>query len=611
MKTIRIEKWLRPVAVVAATTLAITVVGCSEDDPAAPPPVPQVNSVTPTTVSPGDTVAIAGADFATPHGDNNVYFNNPLRAAVPFEGSATSLRVVVPNDAATGPVRVSVPEQPESGVGPKVTVNRGVGDVWVFAGTGDGYKLELPFPGGGVNAEYLLVPHGADAGAPYTQDVRYDVSSGEAPSPSPPAPGAASVASMMTVRERFDGRLRRDLEELTKVTDGSALAGRNRTRGAALAPAAPAQFEQFNVLNNAVGSTTNASNYTQVTAELRYPGQYCLIYSDVDTLAGGNLTQADFNDLGQFFDTQGFPSDTLYFGRESDVDNNGKVIILVSGVINALPTTDPRWTGNYFIGGFFSTVDLFRAGQSGVPQGTTNEAEIFYVIAADPTGQYLPGFNMSRNFVVEENKQTLVHEFQHLISFSYRIFNFGLSTVQKTWLEEGMAHMAEDLVGRNSSNENRANLYLAKPDTISLENDSAPLNQRGGIYLFLRWLGDRFGEDIYIDILQNRCAGRACVESITGENFYDTFADFLATLYLSGRGITSDSKYRYSSIDLLADFQPLQVGSGQVGGQGVSGSVLRTSGEHYLFTNPGGSEGEFTFGLNTGSGLRCVVVRTR
>ena len=144
-------------AVLAVISLVASLGATCEDDPAGPPPVPTVSTVTPSTVSPGDTVTIGGSDFATPHGDNDVFFYNPLRAAVPFSGSETSLRVVVPPDAATGPVRVSVPDQPEAGVGPEVTVNRGVGDVWVFAGTGNGFPLELPFPA--TTAEYLLVPH--------------------------------------------------------------------------------------------------------------------------------------------------------------------------------------------------------------------------------------------------------------------------------------------------------------------------------------------------------------------------------------------------------------------------------------------------------------------
>jgi hypothetical protein len=612
MKANRIERVKKAPPWSAAVVLAVSMVAwvsCSkEDTPTAPPPVPKVNSVTPATVVPGDTVTIGGADFATPHDDNKVYFNNPLRAARPFAGSKSSLQVVVPEDAATGPVRVSVPEQPQAGVGPEVSVTRGVGDVWVFAGTGTSYPLRLPFPGG--NSEYLLVPHSANAAAPYTQVHEYTFASGEAPSPSPASAPRSAGRPMMSVRERFDQRLRRYTEGLLREADASDLTGRDRIGRGARAPQAPAQFRQFNVLSNAMVTTVNPADYTQVTAELRYEGDFCLIYNDVDTLATGNFTQGDFDDMGTFFDTQGYPSDTLYFGRESDVDGNGKVIVLVSGIINGLAATDAAWDSTYYIGGFFLPVDLFEAGTSHVPEGTTNEAEIFYTLAADPSGQYLPPVSFPRTRTVEENKQTLVHEFQHLISFSYRIFNFGLNAGQQTWLEEGMAHMAEDLVGRNDGNVERANDYLADPDTVSLEDDRAPIEQRGGIYLFLRYLGDRFGEGIYKRILQSSCAGRSCIENITGENFYDTFADFMATLYLSGRGITSDPRYNFVSID-LGDFRSLKVGSGVVGGPPRSGDVFRTSGDFYLITNPGGSEGEFTFTQSSGMGLRSVVVRTR
>ena len=83
----------------------------------------------------------------------------------------------------------------------------------------------------------------------------------------------------------------------------------------------------------------------------------------------------------------------------------------------------------------------------------------------------------------------------------------------------------------------------------------------------------------------------------------------MATLYLSGKGITSDSKYNYTSIN-LDDFQSLAVGTGAVGDQ-ESGTIFRTSGDFYTITNPGGSEGEFTFTQSSGMGLRAVVVRTK
>jgi hypothetical protein len=268
----------------------------------------------------------------------------------------------------------------------------------------------------------------------------------------------------------------------------------------------------------------------------------------------------------------------------------------------------------YIIGGFFQPVDLFSPGQvvgfEEIEEGTTNEAEVLYVLAADPGGVYLDGILFPRSYVVQENLITLTHEFQHLISISYRVFNHGVLSMQETWLEEGMAHMAENLNGLNDSNLGRANLYLKDPGVVSLENDNAPLNQRGGMYLFLRYLGDRYGETIFKQIVLDNCKGRSCIEAITGENFYDTLADFLTTLYLTDRQITSDDRYNYRSLN-VADFDSLLVVGHGVGDGPVSGAIKPMSGDFYLFTNANSPANHFTFTQGSAAGLRTVVVQTK
>ena len=89
----------------------------------------------------------------------------------------------MPDDAATGAVRVSVPEQPQSGIGPEVTVSRGVGDVWVFGGTGDGYPLRLQFPS--QTAEYLVIPHSANPKLGYAESKQFRINADDAPPATP------------------------------------------------------------------------------------------------------------------------------------------------------------------------------------------------------------------------------------------------------------------------------------------------------------------------------------------------------------------------------------------------------------------------------------------
>jgi hypothetical protein len=590
------------------TALALTAaLACSEDDPTEPdippPPAPTVTAYSDTVVSPGDTVDVTGAGFSATAASNRVEFANPLGVVTPFYADANLLRVVVPDDAASGPVRVTVSGQAQAGTGPVMEVLRDIGDGWAFGGTGDGHPLKLPFSAPG--AEYLMIPYAANPGISTQIDNTYTIATDDiAVFPAPPR----TAPALSTVRDRFDRHRRDQLGEILRSPAGVSAA---RPRGdVPAAHRAPAQSRLFNVLNTAVGSTYLATNYTQVTAQLRYNGTHCLIYNDVDTLASGNLTQADFDDFGTQFDMQIRPTNTTFFGAEKDVDGNAKVIILISGIINGLPATDPSWTGDYFIGGFFSPVDLFAPGGL-IQPGTTNQAEIFYVLAADPDGEYLgSSFKFPRAYVAGENLRTIAHEYQHLISAANRLLEYGADYIQELWLEEGMSHMAEDLNDMDESNVGRANLFLSDPGSTSIEHPNAPLAQRGGIYLFLRYLGDRFGESIYADILQSKCLGRACIEAITGENFYDTFGDFMAALYLSGRGVTADPKYNFSSID-MNDFTPLPVGGRVVGSGSAAGTVKRTSGDFYLFTNPGSPAGQFTFTQSSRAGMRFFVVRTQ
>lgn len=607
--------------------LLVTVVatGCSED-PTAPEDKPDPDPV-PTSVV--------------------VEFANPLAAMAPESATDSRITVIVPGNAAAGPVSVRYARQPQidslsartaapgdtveiygsgfsdltysgtTGVGPDLEISRGVGDVWVFGGLGADSKLKLPYPSS--ETRYLLIPHATNASIPFSQENPYAISGEELSMISYTGSAAGAGSPVITGRERFERHLRDGFDEIAAAAGGARTLPGVRTKPG---PArAPAQFRQFNVLNTAHpdADLTKAGSYSQVTAELRYDGQHCLIYADVDTLASGNLTQADFDAFGERFDrpaTGIHAVNTTYFGTESDIDGNGKVIMLVSGIINGLPDTDPDWKYlppelKYVIAGFFLPVDLFRPGQYGIESGTTNEAEIFYLLAADPDTTYLDGVPFSYSYVVNENPITIAHEYQHLISYSYRKRNYGaLLYSQRTWLEEGMAHMAEDLNGMQESNFGRAGIYLDDPGAVSLENDFAPLNQRGGIFLFLRYLGDRFDESIYKQILQSRCLGRPCIESITGENFYVTVADFLATLYLTGRGITADDKYNFRSTN-IADFDSLLVAERAVGDGSVSGTIRLSSGDYYLFTSTSATAASFTFLQDTPAGLRTVVVKTR
>ena len=588
---------------VAAALSAATMAGCLGGDDGgsggAAPPAPRVTALGATQVAVGDTLRITGADFATPASRNTVRFANALGTAVPFAGTATRLDVVVPPDAASGPVSVVAQGNPTPGVGPSVEVVRGVGEVWLFQPLAAGQGASFAQPG--ASSRMLVVPHATNPAQPYTAVFSYTLSADTSASAIPATPGRGSASAArgtLTLREAFEAHRWRAARRLPRRAVARPRVGRSARAGA------PGDTAQFYVLNTTTASPALPSSFTRVTAIRRMTGVHCILYTDVDTLPTGNFTATDLRSFVDTFDMTIHPSNTSHFGPESDIDGNGRVIILVTPVVNRL--TPPGSNG--FIGGFFLANDLYAAGSGGVPAGTTNHAEIFYVLASDPSATW--GNTFARAFAAAEDLRTIAHEFQHLISFSQRLFHYG-GAFQQTWLEEGMAHMAEDFAGMNQSNVNRAKLYLQDPGAVSLEHNQAPLEQRGGIYLFLRWLADRFGDTITAQIVQSNLTGRASIEAITGEDFYRTVGDFFAALYLSGRGINTSSRFNFSSID-PASIQAIPVGTLGAGGSPAGGSLVRASADFYLVDNALSAATRMTLtGSPSGGRLRMIVVRTQ
>jgi len=319
---------------------------------------------------------------------------------------------------------------------------------------------------------------------------------------------------------------------------------------------------RFVVLSDIDGSILDPASFTQVEAELKYSGNHTLLYVDVST-PQSYFTQADAEFLGGIFDEYIYSNNNQYFGHESDINGDGKVAILLSPVINRLTPPGTASTEG-FIAGFFLANDLLPYALN---ESISNGMEIFYCMVPDPDGIY--GNVYQKEETIDILRGVLAHEFLHMILFNYRILIYGrgysADYMEELWLNEGLAHIAEDLNGYNSSNIKRANLFLNDPPSVTLIYGGDELEERGAEYLFLRYLGDRFGNGIYRDLVQSKECGVENVEMRTGESFKNIFTDWAATCYLTGRGITSDPRYSYSSIDLQGDFDPLhieQVGEG-------------------------------------------------
>ncbi|HET6760968.1 MAG TPA: hypothetical protein VFH13_02660, partial [Gemmatimonadaceae bacterium] len=196
------------------------------------------------------------------------------------------------------------------------------------------------------------------------------------------------------------------------------------------------------------------------------------------------------------------------------------VILFFTRAVNEL--TPPGQ--NSYVGGFFFSRDLFPKTASGNVEacGASNVAEMLYLLVPDPEGVVNQNIR-STSFVRTVTAGVLAHELQHLINASRRLYvNTGSSAFEDTFLDEGLAHIAEELTFYRASgltpkqniseslvhssqkisdafdsfaaaNMRRYREFLLNPLTNSPYADRASIMTRGAIWSFLRYAADRRG----------------------------------------------------------------------------------------------------------------------
>lgn len=142
----------------------------------------------------------------------------------------------------------------------------------------------------------------------------------------------------------------------------------------------------------------------------------------------GLFVNMDLVKFATEFNDNTYPKLVSAFGVPSDVDNNGKIKILVLDIV------DGSATNSAYVAGFFDPVNFFRDGT--VSSIRSNYSEVLYLdgkelvasLANDPTAF----------------ASTAAHEFQHLIRYQY------MNTARVTddiWINEGTSEVASDIAG--------------------------------------------------------------------------------------------------------------------------------------------------------------------
>jgi putative cell wall-binding protein len=224
------------------------------------------------------------------------------------------------------------------------------------------------------------------------------------------------------------------------------------------------------------------SNY-QINAKLTYSGTKANVWVN-----NFQISDADAAKLGQEFDNKIYASVTNNFAKESDVNGDGKINILIFDIQDGF-----TGSGGY-VGGYFYAGDLYNVSYS-------NQSEIFYI-------DTYPSMGTGSTKDVTEAYETLAHEFQHMVNFNQNVLIEGASSNMDTWLNESLSMAAEQVyTGQGLSS--RVNYYNV---SSSIQNGHSLLYWGGDLlsnyslsYLFGQYLkiqtnqGDRIFKEILLD----------------------------------------------------------------------------------------------------------------
>lgn len=542
---------------------------------------PVVTSVSPAAVPAGNTVILQGQNFSPIAKDNFVFFG--IRQAEVTAATSTALTTIVPTFATSDdPITVTltgVTSQPFLGLTilPQVVVAPPLGSVELVQLPNNDGQIVLPFED--ATQEYtLIVQSTRPSGQPLTTSLTAVRAPGAAVRVL--SPSRAPVAEARMVGEtRIRTLERRLLNELSGI---------QRRGGRAIALAQDiGSTRDFWVINTSEAVTlTDPDAFDQVTATLRFSGQNTLIYVDNATPAF-NLTDAMINQIGIRFDQQTYPKNTQVFGDESDVDSNSKVIILLSPAVNALTTQEIADQGARILGFFFGP-DL-------LPDPTfnpfSNGAEVFYSVVPDPDANF-GAAEVGLDEAVDLLSSVFAHEFVHMIIANHKILLDPSPQAEALWLDEGLAHEGETQNNIDTQNRLRSALFLATPYETTLTGGGDSLDERGASWLFVRYLVDRFGVGVLMEMVTSTIIDIPNVEAATDRPYQTLFHEWSTTLLLDETGLNPDSRFDMPSIPLRADYE--QAKQELAGGtNAISEEYLDPSGVQ-LPLNPPGSAFQFT-----------------
>ena len=446
--------------------------------------------------------------------------------------------------------------------------------------------------------------------------------------------------------QAFENRLR-DVER-TALTPRFAAA---RQWNAARVPSLPPTLAVGDLVTVNVNATDPCANPQYHAARVVAIGAKALILDDTLNPKPG-FSAAEFQRYAARFDTLVYPMDVAAFGEPTDIDKNGHIAIVFTRSVNELT---PRAAFSY-VGGLTFSRDLFPQVGTARAQAcpASNEGEYLYLMTPDPTGS-INGNRRTNGFVDTNTTAVIAHELVHLINASRKLYvNTAAPKFEVKWLDEGLAHIAEELLFyRESGLTSRSNLtyfnlaetartrnayqadmsanagryreYLAAPSTSSPYRAGDDLSTRGAAWSFLRYLADRNGAsdgDVFARLVNNSAVGIVNLQSVFGKDVSSLVRDWSTAQAVDDvQSVASELQQKswnwhsiFGGVTGTPALYPLAITHMSGSTPSYTGAVVPGGSAFFDFTVAASDTATFTLAGQSGASapnLQLVIVRTQ
>lgn len=387
--------------------------------------------------------------------------------------------------------------------------------------------------------------------------------------------GASSgaTASMAAESEKFttlDGLTPRQSLELQfrayeqNIFEPRMAAARRAYHNRASYAAVPTTVGAAVTLN---GSSTACTNPNNRSGHVVAVSTRAIVVAD-DANPTGGFTNAEYASIAATFDTLVDPLDRNAFGDPTDIDGNGRVVLFYTRTVNELTPANSEGV----VEGFFNPRDLFPTTATADLQGCagSNYSEMFYLLVPDPSGTINSNVRTKAN-VTQSSIAVVAHEYQHLINAARRLYVNNADDFEEVWLNEGLSHVAEELLFYRTANlQPRTNLdataitasqarvdafnqhqsgnfgryieFLKKPEVSSPYADNDSLANRGAVWSFLRYAADRKSTSdgtIWKDLVNSQAVGMQNLQGVFGTDVMSWIRDWSISVYADDKAPTT------------------------------------------------------------------------